>query len=439
MELGLFQKQTINLVMTHELRQAIHLLQYSTVDVRSYLEELALENPLLEIKKAFLQENQKQFSGVTSDEKHRALENTPEMNGTLKEFLADQLVDLGLTSVEKNQMKRLIESLDDDGYLVETQAEYCKWLCCTEDEFDLLVKKLQSLEPAGVGAYSLAECLFLQIERLNLAHPKTEAIVLYELDKLAERKWKQLAKIYNITMLDVQEIYDLVRSLHPRPGASFYSAPTMYVEPDVYLTIHQDELVVTANSHMLPNIEMNQEYKQLLQVDQESRRYCHEKEQQIDWLLTSLKQREKTILQVAEVISNIQASYFLSKQGQLQPMTLQMIATELDIHESTVSRATANKYAQTPRGLIELKSLFSARASTQSEDVSNSSVKLMLKKLVEKENKEKPLSDQQIVEILMEHENISLSRRVIAKYRDELGILSSVKRKRYQDHERIVL
>lgn len=273
--------------------------------------------------------------------------------------------------------------------------------------------------------------------RQGLDHPVTKAIILNDLEKLAARKWKELSKTYRVAMLDIQEIYDVIRTLQPRPGISFYTEPTVYIEPDVHFTLFNGEILVSTSSTIVPTIEVNNEYKELLQLDQQTRRYCNEKEQQIEWLLTSLKQREKTILQVAEVISYIQAPYFMSKQGQLQPMTLQMIATELDIHESTVSRATANKYAQTPRGLIELKSLFSARASAINESISNSSVKSLLKQMIEIENKEKPLSDQQIVELLKTNEGISLSRRVIAKYRDELGILSSVKRKRYDDHERI--
>ncbi|AIC95566.1 RNA polymerase factor sigma-54 [Shouchella lehensis] len=437
MELGLFQKQTLNLVMTHELRQAIHLLQYSTLDVRSYLEELALENPLLELKNTYQKDNHPKLSSKTSDEKHQALENTPNANGTLKEYVNQQLVDLSLTPSQTKRLAFLIESLNEDGYLPESTVFYCNWLGCSEEELQEVVQILQSLEPAGVGAFSLAECLYLQVIRQHLDHPVTRAVILNDLEKVAERKWKQLAKTYGVTMLDIQEIYDVIRTLQPRPGASFYTNPTVYIEPDVHFTLFNGEILVSASSTIVPTVGINNEYKELLQLDQQTRRYCIEKEQQIEWLLTSLKQREKTILQVAEVISFIQAPYFLSKKGQLQPMTLQMIATELDIHESTVSRATANKYAQTPRGLLELKSLFTARASAVNDGISNASVKALLKQMIESENKEKPLSDQQIVELLKNNEGISLSRRVIAKYRDELGILSSVKRKRYDDHERI--
>ncbi|WP_144559439.1 RNA polymerase factor sigma-54 [Shouchella miscanthi] len=437
MELGLFQKQTISLIMTHELRQAIHLLQYSTLDVRSYLEELALENPLLELKKTNQKDNHPKLISRKSDEKHKALENTSNVNGTLKEYVRQQLVDLSLTTRQKKRLAFLIESLNEDGYFPESLAFYCDWLECSEEELQEGIQILQSLEPAGVGAFSLAECLYLQVIRQGLDHPVTKAIILNDLEKLAARKWKELSKTYRVAMLDIQEIYDVIRTLQPRPGISFYTEPTVYIEPDVHFTLFNGEILVSTSSTIVPTIEVNNEYKELLQLDQQTRRYCNEKEQQIEWLLTSLKQREKTILQVAEVISYIQAPYFMSKQGQLQPMTLQMIATELDIHESTVSRATANKYAQTPRGLIELKSLFSARASAINESISNSSVKSLLKQMIEIENKEKPLSDQQIVELLKTNEGISLSRRVIAKYRDELGILSSVKRKRYDDHERI--
>ncbi|WP_078392186.1 RNA polymerase factor sigma-54 [Shouchella patagoniensis] len=441
MEIGLYQKQTTNLVMTQELRQAIYLLQYSTMDVCSYLEEQALENPLLELREPARQENDEmsRFApSMSSDEKHAALENLSTEVYSLNQHLRSQLVGIsGLSQTTLQHLHYLIDSLRDDGYLSDSIERISTRLGIGHEAGERLLHLLQALEPAGVGARCLGECIALQLKKHSNVHPLAAEMALTEIGALAERKWKQLAKKFDISIQEIQLIYDQIKQMDPKPGLAFYQEPTVYAAPDVYITGHSNEVVVYLNSDVLPSIRIQEEYKRLLEEHDETKQYAKQKGQHVDWLKKSLEQRQQTILRVTEVLANVQRDYLFSQNGTLKPLTLFDIAQELDIHESTVSRATAHKYAQTPKGLIELKTLFTANISKTNGALTNQSVKAWLKELINAEDKQKPLSDQKLVERLKEDKQISLSRRVIAKYRDELGILSSAKRKRYD--ERVLL
>ncbi|WP_059103328.1 RNA polymerase factor sigma-54 [Shouchella shacheensis] len=445
MEVGLFQQQTTSLVMTQELRQAIHLLQYSSTDVAAYIEEQALENPLLEVKErksplTRLREShigRQQGSRLTSDEKHTALENTSAVKESLTDVLVAQLTDITGNKTDTAHLTYLIGSLREDGYLERPLADVCEERGLTIAEGERLLALLQTLDPAGVGARTLGECLLLQLKRKPWRNWLAEQIVMLHMEELALRRWKDLAAKYDVDISEIQLIYDDIQLLDPRPGSRYSNEPTLFVEPDLSISCKEDgSLAVTIFDDVLPAIELNTMYEQILKSsDREASAYAKQKSQQVEWLKRSLAQRQQTISQVAEVLVGYQYEFLASKNGLLKPLTLREVAEEIGVHESTVSRATANKFAQTPRGLIELKSFFSSAISGKAgwASASSQTVKGWLKGLIEAENKAKPLSDQKLMALLEKEKGLSLSRRVIAKYRDELGILSSAKRKRYEE------
>lgn len=436
MEIGLFQKQTTQLVMTQELRQAIHLLQYSTMDVWSYLEELALENPLLELVNSRHEQIGFELpSSYTSDEKQAALENISRDSIDLSQHLKEQLMQFHFSVADERFMIYLIDNLKEDGYLIDFE-QVCDRADVDIESGERLLNMLQSLEPAGIGARSLGECLALQLMKKSDMHPSAIDIVLNEIEDLASRKWKQLAKKYECTLFDIQLIYDQIKKLNPKPGLAYSSEPVIYIEPDVYITVIDNDLQVHLNQDVFPMMRIQAEYRDLLEQDESSKDYAKQQKNQVDWLKKSLKQREQTIIKVTEAIVQVQREYLLGHKAVLKPLTLFDIAEEIGVHESTVSRATVNKYAQTSKGLVELKSFFSSTLSKENEGLTHHSVKQWISEFIHTENKQKPLSDQQLVEQLQKEKQITVSRRVIAKYRDELGILSSTKRRRYE--ERIV-
>ncbi|MBU8598304.1 RNA polymerase factor sigma-54 [Shouchella clausii] len=442
MEIGLLQRQTTSLVMTQELRQALHLLQYSSVDVIAYLREQALENPLLELHERSTLSRERELDGtrpirqtVSSDDKQAALQNVPQRGRTLADELHEQLIESPtLSENDKCELTYLIGNLREDGYLGEELPQLCADRKIAESEGERLLAILQSFEPAGVGARSLGECLALQLKRMPDCHPLAIDIVLNHLEALAARKWKQLAKQYGVAVQDIQQLYDQLKELDPKPGLRYSKETAIYVQPDVLMAKDESgKLLVFMNDDILPAIRVHEEYDHLLKQQVETSAYAKQKKQHVEWLKRSLEQRQQTVRRVAEVLASEQADYLLQPNGVLKPLTLNDVAQVLGIHESTVSRATANKYAQTPRGLVELKGLFSAHVSKSDTQLTNHHVKVWLKEMISVEDKSKPLSDQKLAEQLRIEKGVALSRRVVAKYRDELGILPSSKRKRYNE------
>ena len=446
MEFGLFQQQTTNLVMTKELRQAINLLQYSAADLSAYIYEQSLENPLIEIEESSSAELdagrierqllKSSFQPVRNVEKNASpIDYALVEQTSIHDFLLKQLGELSLLSKQEEQLRYFIYSLRDDGYLSRPLSELCSSIGVTEEEGEALLQELQSLDPAGIGARSLQECLLLQLRRLPERERLAEQIVEHYMDWLAEKKWKALSLELSVTFADIQAVYDRIQKLDPRPGTQYSSEPTNYLIPDLSMVWKEGELVVLLHDDYLPTIHLNRQYERMLleQQNTEATQYAKQKYQQVQWLLRSIQQRQQTIKKVADAILHYQYDFFAKKDGVLKPLTLRNVAEEIGMHESTVSRVTTNKYAQTPRGLFELKLFFSsAIQNEEGESTSSQSIKIYLKEIVSTENKKKPLSDQKIVELLKKEKEIAVSRRAIAKYRDELGIPSSAKRKRYE-------
>ncbi|MCA1065111.1 RNA polymerase factor sigma-54 [Rossellomorea aquimaris] len=442
---GLFQNQQLKLQMTQQLSQAITILQYSSMELNAYLEAKQLDNPLIQLESP-KQDPLHQREPLTS--KRPAGSNTEHTvdwyeyvsvpKGSISDALTVQLNLKSLTLLDKKIMEELIYSLDDNGYLRIDEDSFTGKHGIESDRLENYILILQQMEPAGIGARSLQECISLQLQRKANVPPLVPAIVDNYFQAFADKKWKKIAKELCVEMKDIQQAADYIQQCNPRPGAKYVHHISEYIIPELVVKVQGDHTVtVSLNDGTTINVTYNEEYKELLQFhpDQEVRSYLQEKEQDFQWLLQSLRQRKQTILKVGRMLAEKQKAFFLNGPSAIQPLTLKQVADEIDVHESTISRAVKGKYMQTPYGIFELKYFFSSAVKSvkleDSEIASATTVKSELQKLIEEEDKKKPLSDQKIVNLLLD-KGYDVSRRTIAKYRDQLGIASSTMRKRYE-------
>ncbi|WP_338471838.1 RNA polymerase factor sigma-54 [Niallia sp. XMNu-256] len=439
---GLWQHQTVKLAMTQELKQAITLLQYSSIELQEFLENKALENPLMQIEMANVEvmdpryDRIKKTKTTSQTDKQNWLDRIAKRDATTLHDFVTQQIDFGLYDKGmKRVLAFLLNCLDENGYIQTKLDEASLILSMPIKEVEKGLKVIQSLEPAGVGARNLQECILLQIDTGNEFNDLAAKIVSEYFIPFAEKKWKIIAKELKIELTQIQEIYDYIQTLNPRPGSDFQNDQTTYIVPDIIIKWEGSELTVSIYDDSMPKIQFNQPYLLRFQSnhDEKVKRFLQEKQQDFHWILKSIEQRKETIMRVALKIVEKQPDYFVYGPSRLKPMTMKEISDELGIHESTVSRTVREKYAQTPFGTVELKSFFSSTIKTTStEETSSTGVKKEIQDLINNENKAKPLSDQELVGLLKEKGGIVVSRRTIAKYRDQLGIPSSSKRKRFE-------
>lgn len=433
------QKQTQKLAMTQELQQSIQMLQYNTDDLLTFLENKALENPLLEIKvdtddSLLLYKSKNQGSNQSGDSKTEWLEQVPDNRLSLFEYLINQVHLNYRDTYLRKLVLHLIQFVDKNGYLstplddirIQTQA--------TEIELLDALTLLQMLEPTGVGARDLRECLLLQIEKDNTAPNLAYIIVEEYFEELANRKWAVIEKAYDIELFEIQEIVDYIQKLQPYPGAGFSNEDESFIIPDVIVKVKGKQIEVTSTKRSTPTLVFQQKYfEQMSQrADKEVLDYLKNRKSEFEFLQKGVIQRGNTILRVAEEIVSQQHDFFLDPKRPLKSLQLKEVAKKIGVHESTVSRSVNGKYLQTDFGMFELRSFFTVGISqgTEGDELSTDMIKKEIQQLVDEENKNKPLSDQKIVESLLSKE-IKISRRTVAKYRDELDIPSSSKRKRY--------
>jgi RNA polymerase sigma-54 factor len=361
------------------------------------------------------------------------MDHLSEQEEGLQDYLLNQIRLMHLPSDIRRIVTYLALSVDENGYLKQTSDEFAadmkEPLTAVKEGIDVL----QSLEPYGVGAYSLQECLLIQLQHLETTDPLTEAIVSKHLDTLAKNQYKKIAKDEDVSIEDVQIVADFIQTLNPKPGSLFHYEPARYVIPDVTVIKVKNEFIVHLNEQHMPKMYINQHYEKMMQnKDAETQAYFKQKYDQFHWLKRSIAQRQQTILHVTEAIVRHQHDFFVLGASHLKPLTLKTIAEEAEVHESTVSRATTKKYVQTPRGLYELKYFFNSMVGRDSSNSSSSErVKIYMKRLIDEENKQKPLSDQKIADLLKKQVEINVSRRTVAKYREEMHLLSSSQRKRF--------
>ncbi|WP_096190202.1 RNA polymerase factor sigma-54 [Evansella halocellulosilytica] len=448
MDFGLFQKQSMKLVMTNELRQAITILQYSVLDLRDYLHEQQLENPLIELKDSEAHEEiqrqkldssslmsygSKHRNDEDDDEDYSPIDHVSDREEGLQDYLLNQIRYLHLEPQLKRILTYLVLNVDENGYLKLRVEELAEEMNEPQDLVQEALEILQGFEPYGVGASSLKECLLIQIRQAVMEDTLAETVVENYLDELAKKQFKKIASDLQIQIEDIQLIADYIQTLNPKPGALFHSEPAKYVVPDVTVKKIQGEYIVTLNEQHLPQVSMNVKYRSLLQdKGNEIEQYVKQKYDQFHWIMKSIRQRQETLKMVTEAIVNHQYDFLEFGPSHLKPLTLKDIAEEVDVHESTVSRATTNKYIQTSKGLYELKYFFTSTVGKgTSESTSSERVKIILKRLIDEESKRKPLSDQKLADELKNKHSITCSRRTVAKYREEMHIPSSSQRKRF--------
>ncbi|SES36702.1 RNA polymerase factor sigma-54 [Salisediminibacterium halotolerans] len=445
MDFGLYQQQSMKLVMTNELRQAITILQYSALDLEQYLHEQQLENPLIELAERDESEELVRES-VNRDEPfydrqirtnaegdEAEFDQIGDQQETLQDALLNQIRLLHVSEDIRKVISYIALSTDENGYLTQSDEELAAELNEDVSVVSSALELLQSLEPHGVGARSLQECLLIQLEMMETRDPLAERIVSHYFELLAAKQYKRIAKEEAIRTEEVQALADFIATLYPKPGAVFQQNTARYVVPDVHVIRVGDEFHVKMTDDNIPKMYMNRDYEKLLKYDNGAvEAYMKKKYEQFLWIQNSIEQRRQTIIKVTEAIVRHQYDFFLYGPERLNPLTLKAIAEETEVHESTVSRATTNKYVQTPRGLFELKYFFnSSVGDRQSGANASERVKIYVKKMIEQEEKQKPLSDQKIAELLKNAHAIDVSRRTVAKYREEMHIPSSSKRKRY--------
>ncbi len=447
-------EQTQKLSMTPELIQAIQILQYNNQELNEYIDKELLENPILEseyckesdteididsLRDQLIQADEnveayKQWeSHSTSDE--YSYENFVAFNYTLTEFLIEQLHFSSLKGQDAEIGRYIIENIDDNGYLSMSLEEICSVLDVDLDSCERVLDLIHTFEPSGVGARDLNECLIIQLASLGELTDEIEFIISNRLKDLADNKYALISKDMGISIAEVQGIADLIKTLEPKPGRGFDSDNSIkYILPDIYVEETNGEYIVSANDGSTPSLHISSYYNSLTEEaksDKELSNYLNNRFNSAMWLMKSIEQRKKTIYNVASAIVQFQNDFFAKGERFLKPLTLKQIAETVGVHESTVSRAINGKYMQCPRGVFELKYFFTGGILNEDgSGVSSNSIKSMIKEFVDAEDDKKPLSDSKISEMLHE-KGIDISRRTVAKYRDDIGILPSSKRRRF--------
>ncbi|MGH7474679.1 MAG: RNA polymerase factor sigma-54 [Longimicrobiales bacterium] len=484
MKTGLYQGTQLKQEMkiNPRLYQAMDLLYMPLLDLQAHINQELLNNPFLELEAPAPEteteptdkEKEKEKDKEKDDEidweeilldgfeaggrkaeyeEKEYYEAVPVETRDLSDHLRDQLVLLRHSDREILLGEELIGNIDDDGYLTcpleevvnplndwlaDSGAEWAESAAEMQpfmvEEAEAMLKTIQTFDPAGVGARNLRECLRLQLE--DAAHEDTLAfrIVRDYFDQLINHRWSEISKELGVTPRDVQTAADDIAKLDPKPGLKYAVPKDNYITPDLIVEKIDGEYIVFLNDTNMPRLRLSRAYREIArdknQFKGENKEFISNKLNSANWMIQAIEQRRQTMLKVMNFIVDRQREFFEKGVQYLKPLTLREVAEVIDMHESTVSRVTNEKFVQTPRGVLPLKFFFSSGLSTTSgEDVSARGIKDKIEKLVSEENPKKPLTDQAIVNILKE-EGIQIARRTVAKYRDQLGILSARMRKR---------
>lgn len=447
-------EQSQKLIMTPELRQAIQMLQYTSLELNEYLSKEIIENPMLELEMPKMETESLETYESTKDidwkeylEKYDDISYKTEYDRNKNEYtfesfvsdsptLIDHLISqLSLISMGVREFKLgeyIIQNINDNGYLISSLEEIANNTQSNLIEVETLLKIIQSFDPLGVGARNLQECLMLQVSDTN--NTLVKDLIENHLEDIASNRMNKIAKEKDIDLVDLQVACDFIKGLEPKPGRliSGNLRDVKYVIPDATIQNIDGEYIIIINDSTGPRLNINNFYKGLIKKDQddETTKFLQDKLNSAVWIIRSIEQRKQTIYKVVESILKFQRDFFDKGDKHLIPLNLKDVAEDIEMHESTISRATNGKYVQTPRGLFELKYFFTSGLSSSEGDVSSTGVKSQIKDIVDGEDIKKPFSDQKISDILRERGTI-ISRRTVAKYRDELNIASSSLRRRY--------
>lgn len=453
---SLHLRQSQNLVMTPQLQQAIKLLQLSNLELREYLENELINNPLLEAEDSHLAPVKEDIRDSYANDRTLAsstvsnanatspdtiLEKTLADEETLRDHLSNQLFMTFPQGRRRAIGLYLIDRLDEQGYLRESVEELAASLGAKAEEIKSVLEAVKKFEPVGVFAADLSECLALQLEDKGALDAPMRCL-LDHLDLLGKGEVKALADKCGVNMTYMQDMVAEIRRLNPRPAGEYEHFTVQTVVPDVHMTPNAKHegggWRVELNTQTLPKVLVNQEYYTVVaaQARRDSdKEYLNAQLQSANWLVRAMDQRAQTILKVASAILEEQSAFFLFGIEYLKPMTLNDIAKEIDMHESTVSRVTTNKYIETPRGIFPLKFFFGSGVTGDNGVMhAAESVKSKIKALIETETLKTILSDDALVDLL-KVDGIDIARRTVAKYREEAGIGSSVQRRRQKKQQ----
>ncbi len=463
-------KMTQNLVMTPQLQQSIKILQLSRLELIETIKEELEINPVLEddrISTLETTENTDEFSSEFSSNGNDkaveemdwnnyfeniayasynrapaiASEETPDYERfvskkqTLEEYLLWQFRMTKHTEQEIEIAEYIIYNLDRDGFLKVSNEEVAKEFSVPMEYVDNIIKKINFLDPVGIATKNLQEAILVQMEFFNCKNDLAKKILTENINLLENKNIKTLSKIYNVSREEILEIVKIINSFEPRPARNFRTDFVQTIIPDVYVYKKDNNYHIVLNDDGIPRFRINEEYVKMLSAKKKEdvKKFLQEKVNNAKWLLRSIEQREKTIYKVVETLIKFQKDFFDKGPSNLKPLILKDVAEELNLHESTVSRTTNNKYISTPHGIFELKYFFSTSISSSdgNDDFSTRVVLEIIKNIIESEPENKPYSDEKISEILSEKHNIKIARRTVAKYRTQLNILPSSKRKNF--------
>ena len=484
LEIRQVQKLTQQLVMTPQLQQAIKLLQLSRVELEEMVTKELQENPALEEgpaeeaeasgeqprseTQASVPENSselvlnrelsavdkigtldwQEYLDTHSNSIHGSLtaeatsddgdsppswENSLTKKTTLEDHLIWQLRLSKITERESTIGSYVIQNLDQNGYLVLSREEICIATGSSAEEVEAVLRRIHFFDPVGVAAQDLRECLLIQLENLQLSDSLAAKIIANYLNFLESKRYEKLAKDLGVTIDEIADAAHLIATLEPKPSRGFEQDEVRTVLPDVFVEKVGDEYVIFLNDDGVPRLRVNSLYRRLAgqegAAEEQARQYLQEKVRAAHWLIKSIQQRQQTLFRVTQSIFKFQQEFLDHGVSNLKPMVLRDVAEDIDMHESTVSRATANKYVHTPQGLFELKFFFqSGLHSGNGEDVASESVKEKIRGIIAAEDQRKPYSDQHIAAALS-NDSIEIARRTVAKYREAMGILPSSKRR----------
>ncbi|MCI8526913.1 MAG: RNA polymerase factor sigma-54 [Oscillospiraceae bacterium] len=457
MELNMTQKQTQTL--SPQMMQSMEILQMGSQELLEYIEEAVQENPVLEPSENYdrldefstLKRKLEWLESTDPQNRYYHQQDTEEEDDPLRNYgmVEDQEDNLyyyvssqiRVLDLEPELMEAaifLVESLNQNGWLDEDVPTLAQALGGSEELVCRALEVVQSLEPAGVAARDLAECLHLQLIRRTPVNRLALSIVDKYLDPLSKNRYGLIARELKATPEEVREACDLIRSLNPRPGTGFAARENLtYINPDIIVVNFPDHFELLTNDYFFPSLHISGYYTKLMKEDTDDaqlKEYLTGKVRQAKWVVRSIEQRRSTLMSCAECILELQEAFFRKGPGHLVPMSLADVADRLGVHESTVSRAVKEKYIQCSMGVYPLSYFFSRSLGSPSpsgESSSPDAAKALLKKLIAEEDKRKPLSDQKLCE-LMCAQGCALSRRTVAKYRDELNIPSTPGRKQYE-------
>jgi RNA polymerase sigma-54 factor len=468
---------TQQLIMTPQLQQAIKLLQLSRLELLDTIQQELEVNPVLEeqlsgesdeesrpeegqdhpeegvskaedVEEVRVEERARddvdwenyltEYNTAWAEVPHEVrdlppLENLTSSKTNLSDHLMWQLNMSRVDEIGREIGTHIIGNLDDDGYLKASLEEIADAAGYPLDRVKETLDLIQNFDPVGVAARDTRECLLIQIRFQNLGGTIVEEIITNHMRNLEDRKYDRIAKGLSVSLQEVLSAVSVIQSLEPKPGRIFTDDETIYVSPDIYVFKVGDEYEIALNEDGLPKLRVNTYYKDVLSskdsLPDNAKAYIQDKLKSAAWLIRSIHQRQRTIYRVTESIVRFQREFLEDGITHLKPLVLRDVAEDIQMHESTISRVTTNKFAYTPQGLFELKFFFnSAINSIEGDAVASESVKEHIRNIVKRENAAKPYSDQEISSILKKL-NIRVARRTVAKYRESMGILPSRKRR----------